>query len=300
MKTATARPIFVIGLNRSGTKWLSNELAKHPQIACVLSEKTGIRETNMFRGFGRKFELGKFDDFVGLIQLWSTTDFFERTGIDKNRLLELDPLPRDQYALFGELMAMFAAQQGKRYWLHKGPPIAGLEVLDKFPDAKFVAIRRVMHEQIGSHIKLSDNRSLMNLARATFAYVRDTRLLERFCRKTGCRLVDYAQLAENKDALIADLYRTLGLTESHAAEKVGRDLLPNSSFQSGESRADYLSGSQRTWISVLGRVLRWIPFPLMYWTARRSWLRLGPLVPGTFDNIHRRMPDLRDRFQNQV
>ena len=29
------RPIFVIGLNRSGTKWLSNELAKHPQIACV-------------------------------------------------------------------------------------------------------------------------------------------------------------------------------------------------------------------------------------------------------------------------
>ncbi len=300
MNAGSARPIFVIGLNRSGTKWLSNELAKHSEIACVQNEKTGIRETNMFRGFGRKFDLQKFDEFIGLIELWSTTDFFERTGVDKTRLLQLDPLPKDHYALFGALMQMFANQQGKRYWLQKGPPLAGMELADRFPDALFVAIRRGMHEQVRSRIKLSGDPSYINLARATFAYVRDARLLARFCRTTRCPVIEYADLEKNKDALITGLLNTLGLSPTQAPAKVARELIPNSSFQSPESKEQFLSGPQQSWISILGGMFQWIPYPILYWIARRAWVRRGPLVPGTFDNIHRRMPELRDRFQNQA
>lgn len=299
MNPSSARPIFVIGLNRSGTKWLSNELAKHPDIACVLSEKTGIRETNMFRGFGRKFDLTKFDDYVGLIELWSTTDFFERTGVDKQRLLELDPLPRDPYGLFAGLMELFAAREQKPFWLQKGPPIAGLELIDKFPNASFVAVRRNMHDQIRSHLKLTGNRSYFHLARATFAYVRDMQLLARFCRKTRCPIIEYRGLEDNKEGLIAELFQSLGLTPSPLSAKVGQELIRNSSFQTPESKEQYLSGLQRNWISALAALFRWIPYPIMYWNARRAWNRLGPLIPGTFDNIHRRLPLLRDRFRDQ-
>ena len=45
----TIRPIFVIGKNRSGTKWLSNTISNHSKIACVRShEFGGILETNVF------------------------------------------------------------------------------------------------------------------------------------------------------------------------------------------------------------------------------------------------------------
>lgn len=294
------RPIFVIGLNRSGTKWLSNELARHPEIFAILNDKTGIRETNMFRGLGRKFDVRKFDDFVGMIQLWSTTDFFERTGVDKSRLFQLDPLPTDSYLLFAALMSMAAEQHGKRCWLQKGPPLAGLELAARFSDAFFVAIRRDMHDQIISHVKLSGNRSFLNLARATFAYVRDVRILGRFCRLTGCPIVEYSDLEKNKESLLAGLIDRVGLSPMAGSVTEGASLLPNSSFQSGESREQFLSAVQRGWISFWGGFFQWVPYPVMYWIARRAWMRLGPLVPGTFDNVRRKLPQLRDRFHDQV
>ncbi len=45
----TITPIFIVGTNRSGTKWLSNILANHPDVAAVQTERTlGIVETYMF------------------------------------------------------------------------------------------------------------------------------------------------------------------------------------------------------------------------------------------------------------
>ncbi|MCK4320989.1 sulfotransferase [candidate division WOR-3 bacterium] len=36
-----ASPIFVIGKNRSGTKWLSNVIANHKDVACIQHELFG-------------------------------------------------------------------------------------------------------------------------------------------------------------------------------------------------------------------------------------------------------------------
>lgn len=288
------QPIFVVGLNRSGTKWLSNELSRHPRIACVLSEKTGIRETNMFRGFGRKFDLSRFDEFIALVELWSATDFFERTGIDKARIYQLDPLPRDSYELLVALMNLFAQRLGKSHWLQKAQPMAGLELWERFPQAHFVAIRRDRIDQVRSHVKLSGDRSLRNLARATFAYTRDNRILDRFSRRAGCPEVTYGEMNSNKDAVIGALLKGWGL-EPMPAERDSH-LLPNSSFSASDARDKYFTAFQRGWISLLGGLLSWIPTGVMFWFARRSWRRLGPVVPGTFDNIHRRTPDLRRRF----
>lgn len=69
IEMSTITPIFIVGTNRSGTKWLSNILAKHPDVAAVQTERTqGIVETNMFHSLRIKFpDLRRPDDFVGLI-----------------------------------------------------------------------------------------------------------------------------------------------------------------------------------------------------------------------------------------
>ena len=76
-----ATPLFVVGLNRSGTKWLSNTLCQHAEVAGVLHERfTGILETNMLDTIPRVFpDLREGDDYAAVIELWSATEFFGLT-----------------------------------------------------------------------------------------------------------------------------------------------------------------------------------------------------------------------------
>lgn len=298
--SSPSQAVFVVGLNRSGTKWLSNELSAHPQIACVLSEKTGIRETNLFRCFGRKFDLEKFDDFVGMVELWSATDFFERSGISTDQIYRLEPLPTDNYELFAAMMNLYAEKENKRYWLQKAPPLAGLELYAHFPQANFVAIRRDLHDQVNSHIKLLDDRSWWSLTRAAFAFVRDSRILDKFCRRAKCPVVQYTEFAGNKEAVLDRLLAEWKMGEFPGLAGRTRELIANSSFDSSVAREQFLAPRQKLWISVCASVFRWIPYFVMIWLARRAWSRPGSLIPGTFDNIHRRWPGLRDKFHASV
>jgi hypothetical protein len=108
-------------------------------------------------------------------------------------------------------------------------------------------------------------------------------------------VIDYESFAADTDAVLADILKRFGLSPLPPQSTSGS--VPNSSFDSVEARKDYFSSFQHGWISLLGGMMHWIPYPLFAWSSRRSWNRLGPIVPGTFDNIHRRMPELRERFR---
>ena len=88
-------PIIVVGMNRSGTKWVSNILCNHEDVIGVQSERHfGILETNMFGTMQDKFDLSSPEDYVGFLEMWSKTEFFRRTDIDKQMFYELAPRPR--------------------------------------------------------------------------------------------------------------------------------------------------------------------------------------------------------------
>ena len=62
-------PVIVIGMTRSGTKWLSNILCNHSEMIGVQSEQHGgIIETNMFHIMPRKFNLSFADDYIAFIE----------------------------------------------------------------------------------------------------------------------------------------------------------------------------------------------------------------------------------------
>jgi len=294
MVGATAKPIFVIGLNRSGTKWLSNELSKHSEIACVRNENTGIRETNMFRALGRKFDLNHLDDYIGMVELWSSTDFFLRTGVDKTIFFSEGPFLTDQYLLFARLMDAFASKQGKVYWLQKASPIAGLELVERFPDAHYVIVRRKMVDQIRSNIGRLARPRWNAIARAAFSYVRDNQILDRLQAKSHCPSVSYEELKADRERIIHDLLKGWGITSGELDESIA--FRPNTTFPESTGREEYFQTRQRLWIHFCAFLARLLPFSLKFYTAQRSWRRVGPLMAGTFDHIYQQYPELKKRF----
>ena len=71
-----AKPIFIVGKNRSGTKWLSNILLNHPNIAGIQSDyHRGILETNMFQNMPIIFgNLKDIDNFIGVTEPYEESD----------------------------------------------------------------------------------------------------------------------------------------------------------------------------------------------------------------------------------
>ena len=55
--------IIIIGMDRSGTKWISNEISNHPDIIAIRDEEhNGILETNMFTMFLNNFNIENLDE----------------------------------------------------------------------------------------------------------------------------------------------------------------------------------------------------------------------------------------------
>ncbi len=289
-------PIFVVGLNRSGTKWLSNELAKHPQIACVQNERTGIRETNMFRGFGRKFDLNNIDEYIALVELWAASDFFHRTGVDKSIFYLTHPLPNDTLTMFGILMDEYARLQGKPYWLQKAQPIAGLELARHFPKAHFVIIRRQLQDQVRSVCKLKDNRLIWNVARATFANVRENKMLDRLQSLAKCPVVQYERFMSHRDEELTHLFQQWGMSRLDSDSKKQTDKIPNTSFNDPSQKGSYFQFPERMMLHLTSMIAGCIPYSFMLHVAQRSWQKAGPIVPGSFANIEAQYPRLRESF----
>jgi len=88
------KKIFVIGKNRSGTKWLSNTIANHQKIACIQRPGAGgILETNIINRMPNIFgTLKKDNNFIGFIECFSQTNYFKLLHVEKE---ELYNAPRD-------------------------------------------------------------------------------------------------------------------------------------------------------------------------------------------------------------
>ena len=114
------KPVLVIGMDRSGTKWLSNILCNHYDIIGIQYEKAyGILETNMFGIMQKRFgDISALENYIGFIELWAQTNFFRISGIEKSFFYNLNYKP-SVLELFEILMNELAKRQKKEFWLQK-------------------------------------------------------------------------------------------------------------------------------------------------------------------------------------
>lgn len=289
------RPIIVIGMNRSGTKWVSNLICSHEDVIGVQSRRTGgILETNMFDAMPEKFDLAYPDDYIGLIELWSTTEFFRRVGIDKEIFYKLSPRPRNALQLFELLMNELARRHGKKHWLQKTQPENAARVLEYFTNARIVVIRRDLLDNMRSTVGLQKKHGVSpNLFRATYRYVYQAKLLKRLCNRHPVIEMRYETLKADPMREKARLFAELDLNPVSAS---GEGAFPkNTSFTSHEQRQQILPPYSRLSVPCLAWTINLLPLPVIS-AAMKLWglfrgRKPRPLVGDTFGELGDELAD---------
>lgn len=293
VETGRVTPIFVVGINRSGTKWISNLLSLHPEIISVQSKRHfGVLETNIFTAFPERFDLQWQEDYVGLIELWSRTDFFRETGIDKELFYSQSPRPKTYGELFRKLMEEYARQNDCRFWLQKLSPYRAWHALKSFPDAKVIFITRDVIQTLKSARKLGLNHGLRpSLARLILSHAMQDGLRRGLQReKTNSLAITYEGLREAPDQVVKKAYEYIGLS---GVANATTPFAANTSFHESVSENHNFAFLHRVAIKGFTSVGKRVPVWLMLWLHRRRKTFPEKMVEGTFAEV-------RDTFRTKA
>jgi hypothetical protein len=266
-----ARPIFIIGNNRSGTHWLSNILLNHPGIAGIQHENhDGIVETEILTAMPRIFgPLAKLSSRIGFTECFAATDFFRLSGLT---LEDLYSFPVDTYPGFlRAFLDRVADRRGRPCWLQKFSPLVLPDLIRQFPDGRFIMILRDVIPTVRSSMKRWGQGwwprdVLTHLYRYYFGMGKI--LVHR--RHPSVFMVHYEQLKDDTEGTIRKICRFLGM-EFHP-QMVNVAYNPNTSFKDSQKGQAFLTPGQLRWITLGSWFFRCIPlsvFSLWNWGRGR-------------------------------
>ncbi|MGH8195774.1 MAG: sulfotransferase [Woeseiaceae bacterium] len=287
-------PIIVIGMNRTGTKWLSNTLCKHENVIGAQSERgRGILETNMFGAMQDKFDLSFPDEYVGFLEMWSMTELFRQTKVDKEMFYKLQPRPREMLQLFDLLMCEFARKNNKTFWLQKTSPLRAAEVLNYFDRARVVITRRNILDTLKSTWAMKARHGSRRILRTTYAFVRDRKSLDRLAKRYKIVEVHYEVFRAQTESEVTRLCLALGLDPEKMLSRTS--FRRNTSFENERERENIMSNRERLLVKVAAACFKLIPLPLMTVASTiktRLWGRKRiPLMSGTFGELFDQLED---------
>jgi hypothetical protein len=282
-------PLIVVGMNRSGTKWLSNILCNHPDVAGIQSPlHTGILETNFFGTVQRIFgDSLTVDHYVGLVEMWAQTDFFKASGADKELFYKLRPRPSAPLALFVALMEDVARRRGARYWLQKTSPLAAREILPRLGPCRVIVTRRAALPLLESTVRLRrDQGEQISPLRAATIFALEDKILAALERDAGVLVTSYERIQSAPEAEAERLCAALGLRYDRGLLDVPYE--PNTSFSRAGEREQVFSGAERIAIRLGLAVAGALPLGLLAWLRERIRRGGARLVEGTFREIIQR------------
>jgi hypothetical protein len=282
-----ATPIFIVGTPRSGTTWLSNTLGRHSRIACVqesISDKRGgVNESAFFSYVAGKFgNLKNDNNLIQLIEVFSSSTFFILSGIDKTIFYKKRPQTYSEF--FRLFMDHFADKQGSDFWLEKTPSHTFhlKEISRYYKDAKFVAVRRNVVDQIKSFIKINEiisgvktkdlpfSKKKAEILVRLYKYHAHTKHFEHFIAKNPDKIwqIDYEDLTKSTEQAIRKL---CGFLKIDFEGDMLHGYIPNTSFESDDDRGKVLSMAEVIGIKILSPLMKLLPYGvhrLMYLTKR--------------------------------
>ncbi len=230
-------PIFVVGLQRSGTTWVANCLGGHPDVAVVEAEDHhGIHESIFFSHFARAYgDLADDGAYARFLEGFLTSDYFLLSGVAAG---EFTAVRHRSYAeAFGFLMDRVARNQGCRFWLEKSPdhtPFVA-DIRRAFPTAHFVCVSRNPRGLVRSRLHAYGRRPSRGLKRMVqvvkggVAVSFYQRLLADFCRRDGLALlVRYDDLVAATEQGLREITEFIGCGFDEGILK--ERFAPNTSF----------------------------------------------------------------------
>jgi hypothetical protein len=144
LRHGPSKPVFIVGMNGSGTTMLLDHMGEHPQLF-------GYRLETLFLP-GYLINVGKYGDLeddTNFRRLWDDmrSEFAIRKVNRRSPLALPDDwkdTPRNVGGIFDAMMLEFAAREHKTRWCEKTPShVFHLDLLSEaFPNAKFIHIVR--------------------------------------------------------------------------------------------------------------------------------------------------------------
>lgn len=283
LATSRPTPVFVLGVQRSGTTWVANILAQHSRITAVQAEDHfGIHESIFFSHFALAYgDLDKEDNFQHFATDFTTSDYYLLSGLKSDWLTRARP--RSYPDAFRSLMDEVARRRGVDLWVEKSPAHTALAeyLATTFPDARFVCVVRRAPGAIASQLWLDGHppphpARIRVLMRACLLRAQQ-RLLAQFCRSHGrCFLTKYENFAADSQGECRRMCDFLGI--DYEPTMLELPWKRNTSFGSA-NRHRALSVPDRIIVATLNAVLALLPLSvlrsLIAWRRARSGSRHG-------------------------
>jgi hypothetical protein len=286
--TPRPTPVFVLGLQRSGTTWLANVFAQHSRAVAVQSaDHFGIFESIFFSHFAAAYgDLNDEANFRRFARSFGTSEYYLLSGLDPGWLTNLKV--RSYPEIFRAMMEEVARRRGGAdFWVEKSPdhtPLAD-ELAATFPDARFICIVRQPQSATASILWLrrppqsSSARVCALLALSLFRA--QQRLLTHFCRRhqDRCFLTQYEDFVADSEGETRRACKFLGIDYEPAM--LDLPWQRNTSFHSIDRR-HALRLSDRIIIAAAGTLLNLAPLCLLRailaWHRTRRRKRQGGIV----------------------
>ncbi len=269
MVNAPATPLFVLGTARSGTTWLANMLASHPDLAAVTApEHHGIHESHLF-SHTRYVLIGR-KTCRQFVERYRREDYFKLLGLGTLGLCDNEELI-DIYGFFRLLMEKFAASRGAKYWLEKTPKhtIYYRELLTQFPHAVFVVIQRRFENTLLSNLNMfarPGGGRWRQIAEKVFRYVSDEKAIGKLKKVAPKQVVavSYEDLLKDKDSELLKVLDFLGLEKLSLKSAFAA----NSSFDQKKIQKITLGKLDWKFIFLMKFLFGLLPFRLMFLVRR--------------------------------
>ncbi len=247
-------PIFIGGLQRSGTSLMRLLLDSHPHIACGPKESKLFRENRLER------------IYTDLRTIWPT-------GLDPR--YEFAPHMVDQVMaglIHQAVLLPYCQKQGKPRWAHKTPEtILFIDTLFAlFPAAQFIHLIRDPRDAFCSvREKYCSVREKAARYKPYWATMTPERTAEEWCRRIHCGLawrerpdryreVRYEELVSQPEATLRSLFAFLG--EPWAANVLENN--PTFSTSVGRWRSELSAAEVAAIEAVAGETMRALGYPL--------------------------------------
>ena len=273
---------MVVGRERSGTKWLTNLIANHPEISCVQAViHGGVLETNLLDRMESVF--GSFaikENRIGFNHCMQQTVFYKQTGLPIS-FIEHGNF-NDPVDFFVQMMDQYAVNNNSTGWVQKANSLLAEKLRSRIPDVKIIAIHRNPIDNLVSTSKTSliDFR-YRNIGRMMAGYVYAQKYEEKFCRKHGISKIKFENLKSDRIETMRHVFDVIGydFDDSMLVDRFEK----NSSFK--KIKRPELKMAEKRKLQRLFKLLSLVPLPMLKFVRDRfGHGRLAPerFVSGTF------------------
>lgn len=259
-----SRSIWVAGLNRSGTKWVSNLLSNHNQVASIQHEiHGGILESPLIDIMPQVAgDLSIDREYERFVDVFARSDYCRLSPITPEELRALQPRPADTLEVQGIIGERLAKQAGQSMWLQKTSLFNAEACLGRFPDARVVLISRNIHDQLNTSVmRARQNGERPSVLRFVLVYVLGEKLQRVLQERENCISIRYEELQADTEAVTRRLCAHVNLPFDERMLEARFE--KNTAFASDEQRRSNLSSWDRVLIATCYPLMKLLPLSLM-------------------------------------